>query len=201
MTKRLLAEMIRQHTAQMSLDFSRGQISESLNFQSIAARTPATRPREQRQQEARDKLLAVCDQYAERHGGDSWSSRRADGEWTRLHVTPCRSLFTSCRVAQGPAHPDWMGTRRVTEGVDIEGNKLRVDDDWKEPGRAHRVLNLPWTGLTTFWTRNVVWHEGKVEGSVDTELPLGVLQGGEVKSVIFWYRPARGVGGARSPPV
>ena len=69
----------------------------------------------------------------------------------------------------------------MTEGVHIEGNKFRVDDDGREPGKAHKVLDLPWTGLTTFRKRDVVWSEEQVEGWVDTEPPFGVLQGGELK--------------------
>ena len=48
-------------------------------------------------------------------------------------------------------------------------------------GRAHKVLDLPWTGLTMFRTREMLLSEEKVESWVDTEPPLGVLQGGELK--------------------
>ena len=82
----------------------------------------------------------------------------------RLHATPRRSLFTPCSVARGPAHPDCLRTRRVTEGVDIEGNRFRIDDNWREPGRAHIVLDLPWTGVTTFRSRDVIWAEEEPEG-------------------------------------
>ena len=63
----------------------------------------------------------------------------------------------------------------MTEGVDIEGNRLRIHDDWREPDRAHKVLDLPWTGLTTFRTRDVVWAEEEVESRDNTVPPLGVL--------------------------
>ena len=65
--------------------------------------------------------------------------------------------------------------RRVTEGVDIEGNKIRIDEDWREPGRAYEVLDLPWTGLTTFRTRDVLWAKEDVESRENTVPPLGVL--------------------------
>ena len=117
----------------------------------------------------------MCDRYAERHGGDAWKSRGADGKWTRQHVTPRRSLFTPCTVARSPTHPDWLRTRRVTEGVDIEGIKIWIDDDRREPGRAHKVLDPPWTGLTTFRTRDVVWAEEDVESRENTVPLLGVL--------------------------
>ena len=68
--------------------------------------------------------------------------------------------YSGHAVLQGvPPHPDSVRTRRVTEGVYIEGNRFRSDDDRKEPGRAHKVLDLPWTGLATFRTRDVVWSE------------------------------------------
>ena len=50
-----------------------------------------------------------------------------------------------------------------------------MDDDWREPGRARKVLDLPWTGLTTFRTPDVVWAEEEVEGRDGTVPPLGVL--------------------------
>ena len=175
MTKHLLAAIIRRQTHRMSLEFREGRSQKAANLQSIAARAPELHPREHRRQEARDKILAVCDRYAERHGGDARKSRGADGEWTRLHVTPRRSLFTPCSVARGPAHPDCLRTRRVTEGVDIEGNKFRIDNDWREPSRAHKVLDLPWTGHTTFRTGDVVWAEEDVESRDHTVPSLGVL--------------------------
>ena len=63
----------------------------------------------------------------------------------------------------------------MTEGVDIEGNNFRIDDNWREPGRAHKVVDLPWTGLTTFRTRDVVWADEEVESRDSTVPPLGVL--------------------------
>ena len=63
----------------------------------------------------------------------------------------------------------------MTEGVDIEGNKFRIDDDRREPGKAYKVLDLPWTALTTFRTRDVVWAEEEVQSRDNTVPPLGVL--------------------------
>ena len=34
---------------------------------------------------------------------------------------------------------------------------------WREPGRDHKVLDLPWTGITTFKTRDVIWAEEELE--------------------------------------
>ena len=79
------------------------------------------------------------------------------------------TLFTRCRVARGPAHPDCLRTRRVTQGVVIEGNRLWIDDDWRQSGRAQKVLDLPWTGLTTFRTRDLVWSEENPQSRVNVE--------------------------------
>ena len=54
------------------------------------------------------------------------------------------------------------------------------DDDWQEPGMAHKVLDLPWARLTTFRTRDVVWAEEEVEGRDSTVPPLGLLLVGEL---------------------
>ena len=74
----LLAEVICRLTTWMSLEFRGGRSQKAAILQSVIARVSDARSREQRQQEARDKMHAVCDRYAERHGGDSWRSRGAD---------------------------------------------------------------------------------------------------------------------------
>ena len=173
MTNHLMAEIIRRHTTRMSIGFRDGRSQKAANLQSVASRVQTGQvdrrlselhPRDQRQREARDRMIAVCDRFSERHGGDAWKSRGANGEWARLHATPRRSLFTPCRVARGPAHPDCLRTRRVTEGVDIEGNKFRIDDHWRKPGRAHKVLDLPWTGVTTCPSRDAISAEEEPQG-------------------------------------
>ena len=61
----------------------------------------------------------------------------------------------------------------MKESVDIEGNKFRIDDDWREPGWAHKVLDLPWTGITSFKTRDVVWAEEELESRESAVRPSG----------------------------
>ena len=60
-----------------------------------------------------------------------------------------RSLFTSCRVARDHAHPDRLSGTRRTVGIDSEGLKFDIEDDWKVPADAHRVLSLPGTRTIT----------------------------------------------------
>ena len=86
-TRHLLAGMIRRHTTQRSLEFRESGCQKAVNLQSVAAREPAARPREQWQQEARDKLLAVYDRYAGRHGRFLELSRSR----RRVDETACRA--------------------------------------------------------------------------------------------------------------
>ena len=42
---------------------------------------------------------------------------------------------------------------RRTTGIDIEGNAFAIEDDWTNAQDAHRVLEIPWIGATTFTTK------------------------------------------------
>ena len=89
-------------------------------------------------------------------------------------------MFTPCRVARGPAHPDLLQSLRRTVGIDINGDQFVVVDDWRSPECAHRVRELPWTGVTTFIAkekeepkikpaikRRVSWSDEPVEQEED----------------------------------
>ena len=145
MTKHLGFEMIKKHIARMSLVFREGRAVKAVELQAI--------------DNSRKDMLAMRDRYTERQGSDSWLSRGANNRWVRLHGAPRRSLFTPCRVARGPSHPDELKTVRVTEGVDINGLHFKETDDWRAPGRAHLVREQPWTGTTTFTARTAVWAD------------------------------------------
>ena len=86
-------------------------------------------------------------------------SRGANQRWVRQHGAPRRSLFTPCRVARGPRHADELAGVRVTEGIDMNGTHFKTEDDWRAPGRAHFVRDLPWTGTTTFRARTAAWAD------------------------------------------
>ena len=151
MTKHVPAELIKRHTERMSLEFQEGRAEKAAKLQSIA--------KAQRQKQAQDSMLSACEKYDSGHRQDKWISRGGDGEWVRLHDTPRRSLFTPCRVARGPAHPDKLEGKRVTTGVFADGEKFVLEDGWREPGLAHRVLNKPWTGTTKFRIRKICWAD------------------------------------------
>jgi hypothetical protein len=154
-TKHLSQDMIRKHTERMSLEFREGRAKKAVELKSIDKRS--------RCNDIENKMIATCDKYAERRGGDSWFSRGSEGTWVRLHSTPRRSLFTPCRVPRGPAHPDDLSTHRCTVGVDINGQSFRIQDDWTNAGDSHRILELPWTGTTTFMSKT--WNTMKKKGA------------------------------------
>ena len=135
----------------MGLEFREGRADKAAQLQSVS--------RIIRQKEASDRMLSACERYDSEKRQDKWSSRGAEGEWIRVHCTPRRSMFTPCRVARGPAHPDKLESIRVTVGINSEGEKFEVQDNWREPGKAHRVLSHPWTGVTKFKIRQVHWAD------------------------------------------
>ena len=106
--------------------------------------------RTHRVERAAERMIAACEQYSSNNKGDQWHVRGAGGSWVRLHNTPRRSLFTPCRVPRGPARPDLLSQVRRTLGTDANGQSFIIEDDWKCADDAHRVLDLPWTGVTTF---------------------------------------------------
>ena len=105
-------------------------------------------------------MIATCDKYAERRGSENWYSRGSEGSWLRVHSTPRRSFFTPCRVPRGPAHPDELSGHRFTVGININGQSFKIQDDWTDAVDSHRVLELPWTGTTTF--ANKKWRGREV---------------------------------------
>ena len=151
MTKHVPAELIKRHSERMSLEFREGRADKAAKLQYLA--------KTQRQAQAQEAMISACEKFDAGHRQDKWTSRGADGDWIRLHDTPRRSLFTPCRVARGPAHPDKLEGKRMTIGVFANGEKFKLEDCWREPGLAHRVLSKPWTGATYFKVRKICWAD------------------------------------------
>ena len=151
MTKHVPAELIRRHSEHMSLEFREGRTEKAAKLQYLA--------KARRQAQAQDNMISACEKFDRGHRQDKWTSRGADGEWIRLHDTPRRSLFTPCRVARGPAHPDKLEGKRITIGIFADGEKFKLEDSWREPGVAHRVLSKPWTRVTQFKVRRICWAD------------------------------------------
>ena len=100
-------------------------------------------------------MIAACEKYDPKLRKDSWNSRGDGGKWIRVHATPRKSLFTPGRVPRGPSDIDRLDTERVTKGVSASGKLFELVDDWRCPQAAHRVLDEPWTGCTTFRLKNL----------------------------------------------
>ena len=117
-------------------------------MQSVAARN-----RQARISEAQARIDSVSERFPEKQQGDTWASRGAAGQWTRVHATPRRALFTPCRVARGPSRTDALANYRRTRGVDEDGVQFEIVDNWRHIASAHRLLMKPWTGTTDFVAR------------------------------------------------
>ena len=82
---------------------------------------------------------------------DSWLSRGIGGEWSRLHNRSRRSFFTPMRLAQRPAENTHLMRLRRTKGIGLLTMKrFCITDDWTQTSNAHRLLDEPWIGTTTF---------------------------------------------------
>ena len=70
----------------------------------------------------------------------------------RVHVRMRRSLFTPIDVKklEDEAMGKAIGTSRKTEGEFADGRRFQILDEWTKLGDSHRVLEMPWTGITTF---------------------------------------------------
>ena len=154
MTKYLQEAVLLRHVTRMCLEFRAGRSEKAANLQSVA-RTA----KHLRQLKADGKLMSVGCQFAVGPGGDSWHSRGVNGKWTRIHTTPRFALFTPSRVARGPACLDKLKSVRVTVGIDSAGHNFRIEDNWRDKEQAHRKLSLPWTGMTTFVHRQLIWAD------------------------------------------
>ena len=73
--------------------------------------------------------------------------------WTRRHAKPRVALFTSIKVAGGPRNGLSLGEVRMTMGQYVGGGAFRRADLWKDLEDAHSLRPEPWTGYTTFMTK------------------------------------------------
>ena len=143
----------------MSFEFREGRAKKADELKSM--------DRKARCKSAEHKMIATCDKYAERHGGDNWYSRGSEGTLVRMHSTLRRSLFMPCRVPRGPAHPDELSAHRCTVGNDINGQLCKIQDDWRYADDSHRVFELPWSGTTIFI--NMKWSTLRKRGANDAD--------------------------------
>ena len=73
----------------------------------------------------------------------------------RVHNQPRQSLFTPIRVGGAPPGST-LHNVRITNGRFVNSlQSFRFVDSWKANGQSHRRLPEPWTGSTTFLTKQV----------------------------------------------
>ena len=121
MTKNVDGPLREEHCKRLMLESRHGRALKAAELQSCQ--------RSDRTERAHERMVAACERYSDGNRHDHWHARGADGKWTRMHTTPRKSLFTPCRVPRGPARPDLLAGRRVTEGVFSDGNRFKIEDD------------------------------------------------------------------------
>ena len=82
---------------------------------------------------------------------DYWTHEQ--GSWTRVHVSPRRTLCTPLRISGAPSSKSLTGTR-ITHGIYCGSRKaFEVIDKWTVRESAHADVGEWWTGSTTFVER------------------------------------------------
>ena len=92
----------------------------------------------------------------ETKGGDGCDEWIRDGVCVaRVHNRPRQALFTPIRVGGAPPGGT-LHNVRITNGRYVNSMQhFRFVDSWKANGQAHRRLPEPWTGSTTFLSKQV----------------------------------------------
>ena len=98
---------------------------------------------------------------------DAWRSENPDMV-QRIHARPRRELFTPLSVSGGPSVKRLLSVR-ITSGRFLDnGEQFQRIDFWKTRSSAHKQLERPWIGATTFLFQNDV---GVLFGDVQSQQP------------------------------
>ena len=68
----------------------------------------------------------------------------------QVHTLSRTSLYAPSGELEYPIHNGVLETVRITTGVTTSSKRFEIEDNWRRPGRAHRVLDEEWTGQTVF---------------------------------------------------
>ena len=93
---------------------------------------------------------SIRSQFKHKWGGDRWLCRGYKGVWQRFHSTSRNSLFTLFKVAKGFNAGVDIQLLRFTKGITKSGQKFEFRDRWRQPERAHPILDELWIGYTVF---------------------------------------------------
>ena len=92
----------------------------------------------------------IRNQFKHKRVEDRWLCRGYKGVWQRFHSGPRDSLFTPFKDAKAPNAGVDIQSLRFTKGITKSGQKFEFHGRWRQPERAHRILDELWTGYTMF---------------------------------------------------
>ena len=145
MTKHLGAAKIKKNVEMMGMKYEDGRAGKAAQLHLVQ-----TMPEIESTENGLVLWDSMGDRLVDKRGGDFWKSRGEGGMWHRIHAKPRRSLFTPFKVAKGPNSSEKLNGTRFTKGVSQSGQKFEFHDCWTKPENAHRILDEPWIGCTTF---------------------------------------------------
>ena len=150
MTKHLGAAKIKKNVEMMGMKYEDGRAGKAAQLHLVQ-----TMPEIESTENGLVLWDSMGDRLVDKRGGDFWKSRGEGGMWHRIHAKPRRSLFTPLKVAKGPNSSEKLNGTRFTKGVSQSGQKFEFHDCWTKPENAHRILDEPWIGCTTFIAEDV----------------------------------------------
>ena len=134
MTKNVGIEPAKKHMKAMGIRFAEGRSEAAAKLQSIEHK-------------------------------DAWhvDQRGTSLSMVKVHKISRTSLYAPSGEEDYPIHNGDLETIRIMTGTTVSGKKSEIEDNWRRPGRAHRVLDEEWTGQTVFTVkasaRNKVRYE------------------------------------------
>jgi len=121
MTKNVGIELAKKHMKAMGIRFAEGRSEAAAKLHSIELK-------------------------------DAWQvDQQGNGlSMVKVHKISRTSLYAPSGDEDYPIHNNDLETTRITTGTTVSGKRFEIEDNWRRPGRAHRVLDEEWTGQTVF---------------------------------------------------
>ena len=150
MTKHLGSAKIKKNIELMRMKFEEGRATKAAQLHMVNRKCSNEVALPKAEEPGLALWDVMSDRFIDKRGGDFWKSRGEGGIWHRVHAKPRRSLFTPYKVAKGPTSHEKLNGIRFTKGVTQSGHKFEFHDCWQKSESAHRILDEPWIGCTTF---------------------------------------------------
>ena len=83
---------------------------------------------------------------------DHWILDKKNKQLIRVHITPCKALFTPNGAKECPINPDSISRERTTEIIDasVGGDPDILEDNWRLTSQANKPMINLWKGKTIF---------------------------------------------------